>query len=121
MKRKVSEFAYGFVLTHELRRSYGYLPTDVPLPGTEKKRRKAKAQSDVDTTPRGYALFLQFKASEFMKRKNDYYLQFIREITARDLLPGAKELLEEIRAAGLKIALGSASELEYHSLLAHVK
>ncbi|MEP7339402.1 MAG: hypothetical protein ABI977_16815 [Acidobacteriota bacterium] len=70
MKRKVSEFAYGFVLTHELVRSHGYLPTDVPLPGTEKKRRKVKAESEVDTTPRGYALFLQFKASEFMKRKN---------------------------------------------------
>jgi len=70
MKRKVSEFAYGFVLTHELKRSYGYLPTDVPLPGTEKKRRKAKAENEVDTTPRGYPLFLQFKASEFMKRKN---------------------------------------------------
>ena len=28
----------------------------------------------------------------------------------RDLLPGAKELLEEIRAAGLRIALGSASK-----------
>ncbi|MDQ3013852.1 MAG: hypothetical protein M3X11_24510 [Acidobacteriota bacterium] len=70
MKRKVSEFAYGFVLTHELRRSYGYLPTDVPLPGAEKKRRKAKVEGEADTTPRGYALFLQFKASEFMKRKN---------------------------------------------------
>ena len=70
MKRKVSEFAYGFVLTHELRRSYGYLPTDVPLPGTEKKRRKAKADGDENTIPSGYPLFLQFKASEFMKRKN---------------------------------------------------
>ena len=70
MKRKVSEFAYGFVLTHELRRSYGYWPTDVPLPGTEKKRKKAKADDAANTIPRGYPLFLQFKASEFMKRKN---------------------------------------------------
>jgi HAD superfamily hydrolase (TIGR01509 family) len=36
-------------------------------------------------------------------------LEFIHEITARDLLPGAGELLAEIRAAGLKSALGSAS------------
>lgn len=54
--------------------------------------------------------YSEAQIQEFMQRKNDYYLQFIREITARDLLPGAKELLEEIRAAGLKIALGSASK-----------
>src|SRR4030095_130350 len=50
------------------------------------------------------------KIQEMMERKNDYYLAFIREITPRDLLPGAKELLEEIRAASLKNALGSASK-----------
>src|SRR6266487_3426004 len=47
---------------------------------------------------------------EMMKRKNRYYLDFIKEITPRDLLPGARELLEEIHAAGLKTALGSASK-----------
>ena len=47
---------------------------------------------------------------EMMTRKNGYYLDFIKEIAPRDLLPGAKELLEEIRAAGLKNALGSASK-----------
>lgn len=50
------------------------------------------------------------KILEMMERKNNYYLAFIKEITPRDLLPGAKELLEEIRAAGLKNALGSASK-----------
>jgi beta-phosphoglucomutase len=47
---------------------------------------------------------------EMMERKNRYYLEFIRDITPHDLLPGARELLEEIRAAGLKSALGSASK-----------
>ena len=47
---------------------------------------------------------------EMMDRKNNYYLDFIREISPRDLLPGARELLVEIRAAGLKSALGSASK-----------
>jgi len=46
---------------------------------------------------------------EMMERKNRYYLEFISEITPRDLLPGARELLEEIHDAGLKSALGSAS------------
>jgi beta-phosphoglucomutase len=50
------------------------------------------------------------KIQEMMERKNDYYLEFIREIKPSDLLPGARELLEEIHQAGLKSALGSASK-----------
>ena len=50
------------------------------------------------------------KIQEMMERKNNYYLAFIKEISPGDLLPGAKELLEEIRAARLKNALGSASK-----------
>ena len=50
------------------------------------------------------------KIQEMMERKNSYYLELIKEISPRDLLPGARELLEEVRAAGLKNALGSASK-----------
>lgn len=50
------------------------------------------------------------KIQEMMERKNNYYLEFIREISPHDLLPGSRELLEEIRAAGLKSAIGSASK-----------
>ena len=47
---------------------------------------------------------------EMMERKNHYYLEYIQEITPADLLPGAGELLLEIRSAGLKSAIGSASK-----------
>lgn len=47
---------------------------------------------------------------EMLARKNGYYLEYITEISPRDWLPGARELLEELRAAGLKTALGSASK-----------
>lgn len=50
------------------------------------------------------------KLQEMMERKNRYYLEFIQKISPRDLLPGAKELLEEIRQAGLKSGVGSASK-----------
>lgn len=49
------------------------------------------------------------RMQELMDRKNRYYLDFIGEITRSDLLPGALELLNEIRQAGLKTAIGSAS------------
>jgi beta-phosphoglucomutase len=55
-------------------------------------------------------IYPEEKILEMMERKNHYYLEFIREINPKDLLPGARELLEEIRQAGLKSALGSASK-----------
>jgi beta-phosphoglucomutase len=54
-------------------------------------------------------VYPETKILEMMERKNSYYLEFIKEISPRDLLPGARELLEEIHMAGLKNALGSAS------------
>jgi beta-phosphoglucomutase len=47
---------------------------------------------------------------EMMERKNGYYQAFLEGVTPRDLLPGARELLEELRSAGIKIAIGSASK-----------
>ncbi len=55
-------------------------------------------------------IYPEAKIRDMLTRKNTYYLEFITEITPRDLLPGVKELLAEIRAAGLKAALGSASK-----------
>jgi beta-phosphoglucomutase len=45
-----------------------------------------------------------------MERKNRYYVDLIHNMTKGDLLPGALALLDELRAAGIKIALGSASK-----------
>jgi beta-phosphoglucomutase len=45
-----------------------------------------------------------------MERKNRYYMESIETITPKDLFPGAMELLQELRQAGIKIAIGSASK-----------
>lgn len=55
-------------------------------------------------------LYPEEEIQEMMTRKNNYYLEFIREISPREVLPGGKELLEALRAAGYKTALGSASK-----------
>ncbi|NBO66224.1 MAG: hypothetical protein EBU88_15515 [Acidobacteria bacterium] len=65
MKRKVSEFAYGFVLTHELVETCRWLRVgDATLVAG---RRGAKAQREPLT---GYPIFIQFKASDYLKRRN---------------------------------------------------
>jgi beta-phosphoglucomutase len=49
-------------------------------------------------------------AQKWMTRKNDYYRASLRDLTPADCLPGAVEFLQEARAAGLRIGLGSASK-----------
>lgn len=47
---------------------------------------------------------------ELATRKNEWYVEMINRMTPQEILPGAKEFLEQVRHAGLKIALGSASK-----------
>jgi len=47
---------------------------------------------------------------EMMDRKNRYYTDMIKTMTPNDLVPGGRELLQEIRDAGIKIAIASASK-----------
>lgn len=61
---------------------------------------------------------------ELATLKNTWYVEMISKMTPAEILPGAKEFLEACRAAGLKIALGSASKnspliLERTGLVAH--
>ena len=54
--------------------------------------------------------FPEEKLQEMMDRKNRYYLDLIAGITPQDLLPGAGNFLDQLHAAGIKIAIGSASK-----------
>jgi beta-phosphoglucomutase len=42
--------------------------------------------------------------------KNEAYVKMISKMTQEEVLPGSLELLQELKAAGIKIALGSASK-----------
>ncbi|MGD2177050.1 MAG: hypothetical protein PVG71_04430 [Anaerolineae bacterium] len=44
-----------------------------------------------------------------MARKNDTYQGLIQQLTPDDLLPGVLHLLQELRQAGIRIGVGSAS------------
>jgi beta-phosphoglucomutase len=54
--------------------------------------------------------YSEAQLQEMMERKNCYYIESIATITPQAVLPGAIELLTELRQAGLKIAIGSASK-----------
>ena len=47
---------------------------------------------------------------EMMDRKNRYYVESISTLTDQDLFPGVREFLQNLREAGIKLAVGSASK-----------
>ncbi len=49
-------------------------------------------------------------AAAWMERKNNYYVELVKNMSAGNLLPGAARLLEEIHQAGIKIAIVSSSK-----------
>lgn len=49
------------------------------------------------------------KKTVFCEKKNNIYRNYINIINEREVLPGVKSFLEEARAFGYRIALGSAS------------
>ena len=46
----------------------------------------------------------------YCTRKNDVYLSYIDQLKKDEVLPGAREFLENAKAAGIPVALGSASK-----------
>ncbi|MDN3685232.1 beta-phosphoglucomutase [Vibrio sinaloensis] len=50
------------------------------------------------------------KFAELMERKNDYYVDLLNTISAKDVLPGIEQFLLELNARGIKVALASASK-----------
>ncbi len=49
-------------------------------------------------------------AQAWMVRKNDYYLEWLQDITPDAILPGVPSLLAQARAMNLRLGLGSASK-----------
>lgn len=47
---------------------------------------------------------------EWMERKNRYYVEYIAQMTPENLLPGALDLLQQLRANGYKTAIVSSSK-----------
>lgn len=54
--------------------------------------------------------FMPIEKEALAKEKNDNYVDLISRMTPDEILPGAAELLRDLRQAGILIALGSASK-----------
>jgi beta-phosphoglucomutase len=47
---------------------------------------------------------------EWATKKNEWYLEFVRQMPKEDILPGVREFLQQLKAQKIKIGLGSASK-----------
>lgn len=47
---------------------------------------------------------------ELARTKNEWYLEYVRKMDDREILPGVLDLLDELKANNIRIALGSASK-----------
>ena len=54
--------------------------------------------------------YSEAQIQEMMDRKNRYYTESIKQMSPKDLVEGGITLLEEIRGAGIKTAIASASK-----------
>jgi beta-phosphoglucomutase len=54
--------------------------------------------------------YSEAQIQEMMDRKNRYYTDMIKLMTPKDLVEGGRDLLNEIRAAGIKVAIASSSK-----------
>jgi beta-phosphoglucomutase len=54
--------------------------------------------------------YSEAQIQEMMDRKNRYYNSLIEQMSPNEIVPGGKELLTEIRKAGIKSAIASASK-----------
>jgi beta-phosphoglucomutase len=50
------------------------------------------------------------KKLEYATVKNDWYVDYITTMTPAEILPGCVEFIRELRKAGIKVAVGSASK-----------
>ncbi|HBE53104.1 MAG TPA: beta-phosphoglucomutase [Cyanobacteria bacterium UBA11369] len=58
----------------------------------------------------GNRQYSEAKIQEMMDRKNRYYVESIEDITSKDLFGGVLQLFDDLKQAGIKIAIGSASK-----------
>ena len=59
---------------------------------------------------RAERLYTDEEKVELAERKNNYYKQYIKKLTKDDILSGVNENLAELKAKGIKVAIGSSSK-----------
>ena len=83
------------------------------IPFSEEDNHALKGRSRVDSLDHilqlGQLQLDEKTKLRLMEQKNVHYLRLIQEMNPTDILPGAKELIQELSQAGIGVGLGSSS------------
>lgn len=92
------------------------LGEDLEIPFDREFNETLKGVSRTDSLERILELgerqndFSEAEKDELATKKNAHYVELIRNISEKDLLPGIESFLLQIKKAGIKIAMASASK-----------
>lgn len=100
---------YHFLAWQELARELGFEFTSAQAEATKGVSRMASLEIVLHAG--GLAdRFSAAEKTELATRKNRRYLDYVSRMTREEVLPGVIPFLEELRARGMKLILGSASK-----------
>ena len=89
------------------------LAEELSIPFTEEDNHALKGLSRVDSLEHilrlGHLQLDEKTKLKLMAQKNTWYLHLIEGMRAKDILPGAAELIRELSEAGMGVGLGSSS------------
>lgn len=81
---------------------------------SEKENEKLKGVSRMDSINLilswGGITLTETEKLEWASQKNEWYLEFLQKMDAKEILPGALEFVQDLQQKGIKIALGSSSK-----------
>lgn len=90
------------------------LADELDIPFTEQDNERLKGVSRMASLEIileiGNRTMTEDEKQALCQRKNDWYVEYIKKLEKGELLPGVENFLKQARAAGIKIALGSASK-----------
>lgn len=95
-------------------RAWKALADELGIPFTEKDNERLKGVSRMASfeiiLELGGRAMTEAEKQAHCDKKNELYVSYIRQLTREEILPGVEAFLTGARAAGYKIALGSASK-----------
>ncbi len=90
------------------------LADQLHIPFTEKDNERLKGVSRYESLDiileLGDMKLTQKQKDEYASLKNKWYIDYISRMTPAEILPGSLQFIDELKKAGIKVAIGSASK-----------
>lgn len=98
---------YHYIAWKRLAAEFGY---DLTEAQNEKLKGVSRVQSLNHILDWAGVTKTEEEKAELATRKNNWYVDLIQNVTPDDALPGVVSFIHELKQAGIKVALGSASK-----------